>query len=85
MEIKVYAPDGTANIYTITFIKDSRINFFTILFGVILLVLLVIFIKLFVNRNKGNDSSNDDKIKVYKKENENELMKTKRLNKINLE
>jgi len=85
VEIKVYAPDGTANIYTITFVKDSRINFFTILFGVILLILLVIFIKLFINRNKVDDSSNDDKIKVYKKENENELMKTKRLNKINLE
>ena len=89
VEIKVYAPDGTENLYTITFVKDNRINFYTILFGVILLILLVIFIKLIIDRKKINSSVTinpvDDKVKIYKKESEQELMKTKRLNKINLE
>ena len=89
VEIRVYAPDGTENLYTITFVKDNRINFYTILFGVILLILLVIFIKLSIDRMKINSSNGDSsyggKVKVYKKEDEMELMKTKRLNKINLE
>ncbi len=87
VEIRVYAPDGTENIYTITFIKDTRLNFFTILFGVILLVLLIIFIKLLVDKKMKNtpDKPTKDKVKVYKKESEKELIKTKRLNKINLE
>ena len=84
--IKVYAPDGTENLYTITFVKDNRINFFTILFGVILLVLLIIFIKLLIDKRKGKDKSEyDEKVKIYTKEDEKELVKTKRLNKINLE
>ena len=86
VEIKVYAPDGTENIYTITFVKDNRINFFTILFGVILIILLIIFIKLLINRRNGKDKSEyDEKVKIYTKEDEQELVKTKRLNKINLE
>ena len=89
VEIRVYAPDGTENLYTITFIKDNRINFYTVLFGVILVILLVIFIKLMIDRNKAAivepSSTDDDTVKVYKKEDERELMKTKRLNKINLE
>ena len=89
VEIKVFAPDGTVNLYTITFIKDERINFYTVLFGVILLILLVIFIKLIIDRKKLNKAIpvavSDDTIKLYKKESEKELMKTKRLNKINLE
>ena len=83
IEIRVYAPDGTESFYTIKITEDNRINFFTILFGVILLILLVIFIKLFINRNKVKDPIED--VKVYKKESEKELVKTKRLNKINLE
>lgn len=89
VEIKVFAPDGTVNLYTITFVKDERINFYTILFGVILLILLVIFIKLIIDRKKINQAlpiaESEDTVKVYKKESEKELMKTKRLNKINLE
>jgi hypothetical protein len=83
IEIKVYAPDWTESYYTIKITEDNRNNFFTILFGVILLILLVIFIKLFINRNKVKDPI--EEVKVYKKESEKELVKTKRLNKINLE
>jgi hypothetical protein len=89
VKIRVYAPDGTENLYTITFIKDDRINFYTILFGVILVILLVIFIKLIIDRTKLNKNipvtEDNENVKVYKKESEKELMKTKRLNKINLE
>lgn len=86
VEIRVFAPDGTEKFYTITFVKDNRINFFTILFGVILIILLIVFIKLLINRRKGKDNNEyDEKVKVYTKEDEKELVKTKRLNKINLE
>ena len=86
VEIKVFAPDGTEKFYTITFVKDNRINFYTILFGVILIILLIIFIKLLINRRNGKDKTEyDEKVKVYTKEDEKELLKTKRLNKINLE
>ncbi len=85
VEIKVYAPDGTENLYTITFVKDNRINFFAILFGVILLILLVIFIKLIIDRKKINSTIVEQKPEEHKKESESELVKTKRLNKINLE
>ena len=73
MEIKVFAPDGTEKFYTITFVKDNRINFYTILFGVILIILLIIFIKLLINRRNGKDKTEyDEKVKVYTKEDEKE-------------
>ena len=73
--ITVSAKDGTKNVesyYTITFKRDSRINFFLILSLTIFIVLLVVFIKLFI-QNKKN------------KEKESEIEKTKRLEKVNLE
>ena len=76
LTIKVYARDGTKNAesyYTITFKKDTRLNFFLLLGIIILIVLLIIFIYLFFkNRNQKKE------IEIK----EEELQKTKRLEKI---
>lgn len=77
VQMRVYALDGSVeSLYTITFIKDNRINFFFILGAVILVVLLIIFIYMFVNLMKE---------KNLKKKKEKDLEKTKRLKKVNLE
>ncbi len=68
--------EGVDSVYTITFKKDSRINFFLILGIIIFIVLLVIFIRL-LTKNKKN------KQKIV--EEDKNLEKTKRLEKINLE
>ena len=77
--ITVSAKDGTKNVesyYTITFKKDTRINFFLILGLVIFIVLLIIFIRLLIKNRKEKDL-------IVKKE--QDLEKTKRLEKVNLE
>lgn len=77
VQMRVYALDRSAeSIYTITFIKDNRINFFFILGAVILVVLIIIFIYMFVNLMKEKNN---------KKKKEADLEKTKRLKKVNLE
>lgn len=77
-DIRVYIADypEIETIYTITFSNDTRINFFLILGIIIFIVLLIIFIKLFINNIK-------EKKKI--KEKEKDLEKTKRLERINLE
>ncbi len=77
--IRVVAKNGAKDVettYSITFLKDNRINFFLVLGIIIFVVLLIIFIKLFINYKK-------EKKKVI--ETEKDLEKTKRLEKINLE
>ena len=74
--IKVYAKDGTEGaetFYTITFKKDTRMNFFLLLGIIIFIVLLIIFIYLFIKNKK-------QKKQIQIKE--EELEKTKRLEKI---
>ena len=74
--ITVSAKDGTENVesyYTITFKKDTRLNFFLLLGIIIFIVLLVIFIYLFIKNKK-------QKKEIMIKE--EELQKTKRLEKI---
>ncbi len=74
--ITVSAKDGTKGVesyYTITFKKDTRLNFFLLLGIIIFIVLLVIFIYLFIKNKK------QKKEIIIKEE---ELEKTKRLEKI---
>ncbi len=74
--ITVSAKDGTENVesyYTITFKKDTRLNFFLLLGIIIFIVLLVIFIYLFIKNKK------QKQVIAIKEE---ELQKTKRLEKI---
>ena len=74
--ITVSAKDGTKNVesyYTITFVKDTRLNFFLLLGIIIFIVLLVVFIYLFIKNKK-------QKKEIELKE--EELQKTKRLEKI---
>ena len=74
--ITVSAKDGTEgveNYYTITFKKDTRLNFFLLLGIIIFIVLLVIFIYLYIKNKK-------QKKEIAIKE--EELQKTKRLEKI---
>ena len=74
--ITVSAKDGTENVesyYTITFKKDTRLNFFLLLGIIIFIVLLVIFIYLFIKNKK-------QKKEIMIKE--EEIQKTKRLEKI---
>lgn len=74
--ITVSAKDGTPNAesyYTITFEKDTRLNFFLLLGIFIFIVLLIIFIYLFIKNKK---QKKEIQIK------EEELEKTKRLEKI---
>lgn len=80
VQIRVYASDGTESMYTITFIEDTRVNFFFILCLILFIVLLVIFIKLLLNRKNYVNTT-----KKKKKERSKDLEKTKKLNKINLE
>lgn len=80
--ITVKAKDGTKGVervYTITFKKDTRINFFLILGLIIFIVLLVIFIRLVLEK-KRNDKQNTNN--NNKKEKEEELVKTKKLEKV---
>ena len=79
--ITVSAKDGTKNsetIYTILLLEDNRVNFFLILSLIIFIVLLIIFIRLVLQNKKIKQEINNT-------ENDKELEKTKRLNKINLE
>lgn len=74
--ITVSAKDGTKNVesyYTITFTKDTRLNFFLLLGIIIFIVLFVVFIYLFIKNKK-------QKKEIAIKE--EELEKTKRLEKI---
>ena len=74
--IVVSAKDGTKNVesyYTITFKKDTRLNFFLLLGIIIFIVLLIIFIYLYLKNKK-------EKKEIEIKE--EELQKTKRLEKI---
>ena len=74
--ITVNALDGTKgaeSYYTITFKKDTRLNFFLLLGIIIFIVLLIIFINLFFKNKK-------QKKEIETKE--EELQKTKRLEKI---
>ena len=84
VKIRVYAPDGTETMYNITFSADKRVNFFLLLSILIFLVLLIIFIKLIIDRKKNKNASSDDDENI-EEETEEELLKTKRINKINLE
>lgn len=79
IQIRVYATDGTESMYTITFVKDTRINFFFLLALAIFIILLIIFIKLLINNKKENKEKNIEKTKPK------ELEKTKKMQKINLE
>jgi len=74
--IIVSAKDGTPNAesyYTITFKKDTRLNFFLLLGIIVFIVLLIIFIYLYFKNKK-------EKKEIELKE--EELQKTKRLEKI---
>ena len=83
VKIRVYATNGTESLYTITFVPDKRVNFFFLLFIVIFVVLLIVFIKLMIdNKKRKNLVETDDDTII---ESEEELVKTKRMNKINLE
>ena len=77
--IEVRSKDGdekATTFYTITFKKDTRINFFLILGLIIFTVLLIIFIKLFIKNKKQKQEANKK---------EEDLVKTKKLEKINKE
>lgn len=76
VKIRIYSPDGTESMYTITFVEDTRINFFFLLGLLIFIILLFIFIHMLVGLKKD---------KKKKKEKKKELEKTKKLKKINLE
>ena len=79
VQIRVYATDGTESMYTITFVKDTRINFFFLLGLIIFIILLIIFIKLLIKKNK--DKNVDEKVI---NETPKDIEKTKKLQKINL-
>ena len=90
VRIIVKAKDGNQDAertYTIYFKKDTRINFFLILALIIFIVLLVAFIKLLISNKKikKNITKKKDKIDEPVIESEEELEKTKRLEKVNLE
>lgn len=90
VSIVVKAKDGNKEaerVYTITFKKDNRVNFFLLLALIIFIVLLVIFIKLLISNKKIKKSTKIYKPKEKEKviETEEELEKTKRLEKVNLE
>ena len=82
IQIRVYATDGTESMYTITFVKDTRINFFFLLALAIFIILLIIFIKLLINNKKENKEKKEKNIEKTKPK---ELEKTKKMQKINLE
>ena len=69
VKIRVYFDDSHETIYTITLVKDTRINFFLILGIIILLVLVVILIRVLKMRKK-------EKLMAEKVE---ELSKTKEI------
>ena len=80
VKIRVYATNGAESLYTVTFVADKRINFFFLLSVVVFIILLIIFIRLIINRKKSNPEEPEHLV-----ESEEELAKTKRINKINLE
>ena len=80
VKVRVYATNGAESLYTVTFVADKRINFFFLLSVVVFILLLVIFIRLIINRKKNEPAELEHVV-----ESEEELAKTKRINKINLE
>lgn len=52
IKIRVFAEDGSETIYTITIIKDGRINFFMLLEIVIIIVLIILIVIQIIKRNK---------------------------------
>ena len=68
IKIRVSAEDGSETIYTITMIKDKRINFFMILELLIIVVLIVLIIIQIVKRKKTKKGKNANDEKQEKKE-----------------
>lgn len=58
IKIRVFAEDGSETIYTITIVKDSRINFFMLLEILIIIVLIILIIIQIVKRNKNKKVNN---------------------------
>ena len=76
VQIRIYANDGTESMYTITFVEDTRINFFFLLGILIFVILLFVFIHMLIVLKKE---------KTKKKQKAKDLEKTKKIKKINLE
>ena len=76
VQIRVYSNNGIESMYTISFVEDTRINFFFLLGIVILIVLAAIFVHMLIGLKKD---------KTKKKEKAKELEKTKKIKKINLD
>lgn len=70
VKIRVYYDEENETIYTITLVRDTRINFFMILGCIILVILVPIALSLFIKRRK--------RIALIE-EQENELQKTKEI------
>ena len=62
-EIKVrsFAEDGSETIYTITLVKDTRINFFMLLELLIIIILIILIIIQVIKRNKKNNKKQNKK------------------------
>lgn len=71
VQIKVTAEDGSETIYTITLVKDTRVNFFMILEILIIIVLIILIIIQVIKRKKKNNKEETKKQAVQKKETQN--------------
>ena len=66
IKVRVYAEDGSETVYTVTLVKDKRINFFMVL-EIIIIVVLIILISLQIRKrnkkktDKLKDDNNDQK------------------------
>lgn len=67
VEVVVTGADGSEDIYTITMIKDSRINFFFLLELLILIALIILLIILVVKRIINNNKNKPRAQKVVKR------------------
>lgn len=71
VQVKVFAEDGSETIYTITLVKDTRINFFMLLEILIIIILIILIVIQIIKRKKKNNKQKPKKEEPTKKEEQN--------------
>ena len=73
IKVRVYAEDGSETIYTITLIKDKRINFFMVL-EIIIIIILIVLLTIEIKKRNNRKKLKEDKEKDIKKKEESKIL-----------
>ncbi len=74
IEIRVYASDDIETVYTITVLKDNRLNFFFVIGMILIVVLAIVLVLIIRSKKKLNEATKKHEEAIKKEE---EIQKTK--------